>query len=90
MPIISAPVRLLPAGFATQPRRATDGTIFVVVKGSGSAIIDGKTIALTPRTIVVAPSWRSAEFKADSQLVLFGFSDKTAQEKLHLHKKECA
>jgi len=90
MPTISAHVRLLPAGFATRPRRSTDGTIFVVVEGSGSAIIDGKTIALTPRTIVVAPSWRSVEFKADTPLVLFGFSDKTAQEKLHLYKEECA
>jgi gentisate 1,2-dioxygenase len=90
MATISAHVRMLPAGFETRPRRSTDGTIFVVVEGAGEAVIEGQTVALNPRDIVVAPSWKSVVFKADSALVLFGYSDKACQEKLNLYKEENA
>ncbi|WP_447910356.1 gentisate 1,2-dioxygenase [Brevundimonas bullata] len=90
MATISAHVRLLPQGFESKPRRSTDGTIFVVVEGIGEAVIEGETIALKPRDIVVVPSWRSVAFKAASRLVLFGYSDKACQEKLNLYKEENA
>ncbi|HUH09563.1 MAG TPA: gentisate 1,2-dioxygenase [Brevundimonas sp.] len=90
MATISAHVRLLPEGFESKPRRSTDGTIFVVVEGAGEVVIEGETIALKPRDIVVAPSWKSVAFKASSRLVLFGYSDKACQEKLNLYKEENA
>lgn len=90
MATISAHVRLMPAGFETLPRRSTDGTIFVVVEGFGEAVIEGETIALSPRDIVVVPSWKQAVFKAESQMILFGYSDKACQEKLYLYKEENA
>ncbi len=90
MATISAHVRLLPQGFESKPRRSTDGTIFVVVEGTGEAVIEGEAIALKPRDIVVVPSWKSVAFKATSRLVLFGYSDKACQEKLNLYKEENA
>ncbi|SEN67552.1 gentisate 1,2-dioxygenase [Sphingomonas gellani] len=87
MPTISAHIRLLPAGFATRPRRSTDGTVFVVVEGQGTATIEGQQVGLSPRDIVVVPSWHELVLEADSELVLFGYSDKAAQEKLHLYKE---
>jgi len=90
MATISAHVRLLPEGFESKPRRSTDGTIFVVVEGTGEAVIEGETITLKPRDIVVVPSWKSVAFKASSRLVLFGYSDKACQEKLNLYKEENA
>ncbi len=88
MSTISAHVRLMPAGFETRDRRSTDGTIFVVVEGQGEAVVEGETIALAPREILVVPSWKTVRFKAQSQLVLFGYSDKACQEKLNLYKEE--
>jgi gentisate 1,2-dioxygenase len=88
MPTISAHVRLLPAGFAGRDRRATDGTIFVVVEGHGTAVVEGDVIGLGPRDILVVPSWKALRFTADSQLVLFGYSDKACQEKLNLYGEE--
>ena len=88
MATISAHVRLLPAGFESRDRRATDGTIFVVVEGEGEAVIEGETISLKPRDILVVPSWKTSRFKASSQLVLFGYSDKACQEKLNLYREE--
>lgn len=90
MATISAHVRLMPAGFTSLPRRSTDGTIFVVVSGSGEARVESETFSLSPRDIVVVPSWRSVTFSADTELVLFGFSDKAAQQKLRLYKEENA
>lgn len=90
MATISAHVRLMPAGFETRPRRSTDGTIFVVVEGTGEAVIEGETIALNPREILVVPSWKQVVFKATEQLVLFGYSDKACQEKLNLYREENA
>src|SRR5450432_146685 len=87
MPTISAHVRMLPAGFTSRPRRATDGTVFVVVEGSGSARVDGKDIPLQARDTLVVPSWREMVLRADTDLVLFGYSDRTAQEKLGLFRE---
>jgi gentisate 1,2-dioxygenase len=87
MPTISAHVRLLPAGFTTRPRAATDGTVFVVVEGQGTARVDGKDIALEARDTLVVPSWRELVLQADTDLVLFGYSDRTAQEKLGLFRE---
>jgi gentisate 1,2-dioxygenase len=88
MPTISAHVRLLPAGFSTRPRASTDGTVFVVVEGTGSARVDGKDIPLEPRDTLVVPSWRELVLQADTDLVLFGYSDRTAQEKLGLFREQ--
>jgi gentisate 1,2-dioxygenase len=90
MPTIAAHVRLLPAGFETRARRSTDGTIFVVVEGGGEARIGDTVIPLSQRDIFVVPSWHSLVLRADTQLVLFGYSDKAAQQKLNLFKEECA
>ncbi|MBX9749833.1 MAG: gentisate 1,2-dioxygenase [Roseococcus sp.] len=87
MPTIAAHVRLLPQGFTTKPRRATDGTIFVVVSGRGTARINGQDFALMERDTFVVPSWHSLELEAASELVLFGYSDRAAQEKLGLFRE---
>ena len=90
MPTISAHVRLLPEGFETRPRRSTDGTAFVVVEGMGTAYLDDAPVALSERDILVVPSWTQLRLRADSRLVLFGFSDRACQEKLNLYREECA
>jgi gentisate 1,2-dioxygenase len=87
MPTISAHVRLLPAGFTSRPRASTDGTVFVVVEGRGTAHVDGQDVKLDVRDTVVVPSWRDLVIEADSDLVLFGYSDRTAQEKLGLFRE---
>lgn len=90
MPTISAHVRLLPAGFDTRPRRSTDGTVFVVVEGIGTAQVGDRDFALAPRDLFVVPSWKELRLRAASDLVLFAYSDKAAQEKLNLYREECA
>lgn len=90
MPTISAHVRLLPAGFATLPRRSTDGTVFVVVEGSGVARLGEITLNLQSRDVFVVPSWHEVVLEARSDLILFGYSDKAAQVKLGLFREQNA
>lgn len=90
MPTIAAHVRLLPAGFETAPRRSTDGTIFVVVGGHGHAEVGGQAFELRERDLLVVPSWQELKLHAVSELALFGFSDRAAQEKLGLFRESRA
>jgi gentisate 1,2-dioxygenase len=89
MPTISAHARLIPAGFETRSRRATDGTVFVVVTGEGHAEVGEAQIPLRPRDVLVVPSWKPLRFAARRDLVLFGFSDRASQQKLNLYKETC-
>ncbi|CCA91130.1 gentisate 1,2-dioxygenase [Novosphingobium sp. PP1Y] len=84
---ISAHVRLLPAGFETRARQATDGTVFVVCEGEGELLLGDDVIALQPRDVVVVPSWIRHQFRASSELILFGYSDKASQMKLELYRE---
>jgi gentisate 1,2-dioxygenase len=90
MPTIAAHVRLLPAGCATRPRRATDATVFVVVEGRGTARVDGVAHALSDRDLLVVPSWAELTLEAGGDLVLFAYSDAAAQRKLGLWREACA
>jgi len=88
MPGIGAFIRLLPKGFATRAYRATDGTVFSVVEGSGRTELDGETLAWKKRDTFVVPSWRRHRHVADEETVLFSFSDRPVQEKLDLWREE--
>lgn len=88
MPTISAHVRHVPAGFTTSPRRSTDATIFVVVEGAGLAMVGEIEHRLTEGDIFVVPSWDALVVEASCDLVLFGYSDRAAQEKLGLYREK--
>ena len=90
MPTISAHVRLIPAGFETAPRRSTDGTVFVVVEGEGTAWINGEEHRMSERDVLVVPSWNEVRLSASKDLMLFAMSDKATQQKLNLYKEYCA
>ena len=89
MPTIGAFVQLLPDGFAGQPYRATDGTIYCVVEGSGRTSIDGHPFTWEPSDVFVVPSWAAVRHETASDAVLFSFSDRPAQKALGLWREEC-
>jgi len=87
MPTIATFVQLLPAGFASQPYRATDGTVFVCVEGAGETRVGETVLAWEPHDIFVVPSWASHTHHARAEAVLFSFSDRVVQEKLGLWRE---
>jgi gentisate 1,2-dioxygenase len=80
MPTIAAFMQLLPAGFRGAAHRSTDGTIFSVVEGRGRTRIGAETFEWKERDIFVAPSWQTISHEAQTESVIFSFSDRPAQK----------
>ena len=91
MPTLSAAIELWPSGFDSAPYRSTDGTVFVVIEGRGRSEIDDALFDWGENDVLVAPSWALRRHHAQSEAVIFSFSDRAAQEKLGLWREErCA
>lgn len=88
MPTISAFLQLLPHSFKSAPYRSTDATVFVATEGSGRTRIDGQSFEWGPKDIFVAPSWKWIEHEANSESVIFSYSDRTAQQKLGFWREQ--
>jgi gentisate 1,2-dioxygenase len=90
MATMSAYCHKVPSGFGTQKQRSTDGIVFVGVEGSGAININGHDHLIRPRDVVVAPAWAWRTITAETDLVLFSYSDRAAQKKLGLWRGEKA
>jgi len=88
MPTIGTFIQLLPAGFGGAPYRATDGTVYCIVEGSGRSVVGGATFEWAPHDIFVVPSWCEVSHRADQDAVLFSFSDRPVQKALGLWREE--
>ena len=92
MPAMATFMQRLPAGFSGKAYRQTDGAVFSVVEGSGTAYIEGAKGALrfdyTARDHFVVPSWYTLRLESGVGCVLFSFSDRPVQQALGLHKEE--
>jgi len=88
MPTLSALIRLLPAGFASAPYRSTDGMVFAVVEGEGELRVGEQAFSLKPHDVAVVPGWMFHTLRASTDLVLFSYSDRVAQEKLGLFREQ--
>jgi len=88
MPTLATMIRLLPAGFATRPYRGSDSSVFIVVEGRGELRVDGPPFPLAPHDVVVVPGWMLHTLHADTDLVLFSYSDRVAQEKLGFFREQ--
>ncbi|HUC09494.1 MAG TPA: gentisate 1,2-dioxygenase [Stellaceae bacterium] len=88
MPTIGAFIQLLPAGFATRPYRSTDATVFVAVEGCGETRVGDQVLVWEANDIFVVPSWASVSHHAETEAVLFSYSDRPVQEKLGLWREQ--
>ena len=88
MPTIAAFVQLLPKDFSGAGYQSTDGTIYSVVDGIGWAEIDDLKVKLSPKDVFVVPSWSFMKLTAEEDMVLFSFSDRSAQEKLGIWREQ--
>jgi gentisate 1,2-dioxygenase len=88
MPTIAAFLQLLPKNFQGHTYRATDATVYCCVEGSGRSQVGGGTFDWNLHDVFVAPSWSSVSHQADTDAVLFSFSDRAAQKALGLWREE--
>jgi gentisate 1,2-dioxygenase len=88
MPTIAAFLQLLPKGFKSQAYRCTDGTIYSVVEGQGTAVIGNERFDFEPRDTFVVPSWAPLQLESKGEAVLFSFSDRPGQEAMGLWREK--
>jgi gentisate 1,2-dioxygenase len=92
MPTIGTFMQRLPAGFAGQGWRQTDGAVYSVVEGEGEVVVSGAAgevrYAFGPRDHFVVPSWHTARLSSSKGCVLFSFSDRPVHEALGIHREE--
>lgn len=88
MPTIAAFMQLLPAGFATAPYRSTDAAVCSVVEGSGRVRIGDIVHEWAAHDVFVLPNWTVYTLEADSEAVLFSFSDRALQEAAGLWRED--
>src|ERR1700736_2768927 len=87
MPTIGTFIQLLPAGFEGAPYRATDGTVYCIVEGSGRSVVGGITFERAPHALLGVASWCEVSHQAGRDAVLFSFSDRPVQKALGLWRE---
>ena len=87
MPTIGTFMQLLPKGFSGRSYRSTDSTVFAVVEGKGRVTFGDETLHFEPKDVFVMPSWLAYSLHADSESVLFSFSDRPVQQALDLWRE---
>ena len=92
IPTMQPFLQVLPAGFDGRPWRQTDGAVYSVVEGAGTAYIEGPggslRYAFEARDHFVVPSWQTLRLQSTTGCVLFSFSDRPVQQALGIHREE--
>ncbi|RKP55828.1 gentisate 1,2-dioxygenase [Pararobbsia silviterrae] len=84
MPTMATFMQFLPKGFKGRAYRSTDSTVYSVVEGSGTVRIGDRAFEFDPRDVFVVPSWQAVQLEADSDAVLFSYSDRPVLAALNL------
>jgi len=87
-PTMAVFMQWLPKGFSGRRHRSTDGAVYCVVEGRGSAAIGDARWDFAPHDVFVVPSWTFHQFTAETDCVLFSYSDRAAQEALGFWREE--
>lgn len=88
MPTIATTIQLLPKGYHTAPYRSTEAAVLIVLEGSGESKIAETRFAWRERDVLVVPNWAFHEISAETDAVLFSYSERAAQETLGLFREE--
>jgi gentisate 1,2-dioxygenase len=87
IPTLATNMRLLPKGMTTESYRTTATTVFVVVEGEGVSRIGGVEMDWHEHDVMIAPAWTTQEFEAHRDSIIFSYSDRAVQEKLHIWRE---
>jgi gentisate 1,2-dioxygenase len=90
MPTLRAELHRILAGHRTPTVRTAGSAIWVVFRGSGATVIDGRRLCWTTRDMFVTPSWAAVDHEADGDADLFLLSDRPVLDALGLARSEQA
>ena len=75
LPTMGCGLQLLEKGAATKSHRHTISTVYHVVEGCGSSLIDGERFEWSPGDTFAVPTWCWHEHTAEDEAVLFSIND---------------
>jgi gentisate 1,2-dioxygenase len=87
-PTMAVFMQWLPRGHAGRRYRSTDGAVFCVVEGRGSVNVGESRWGFAPHDVFVVPSWEFCQLQAETDCVLFSYTDRAAQEALGFWREE--
>jgi gentisate 1,2-dioxygenase len=87
MPTMQTFLQLLPQSFRGKGHRSTDGAVYSVVEGRGTAEIAGQRFGFQPQDTFVVPPWAVLRLEADEEAVLFSFSNLPVQQAIGIHRE---
>jgi gentisate 1,2-dioxygenase len=90
MPTVRAELHRVLAGHRTPTTRTTGSGIWVVYRGSGATVIDGRRFRWAAGDMFVTPSWAAVDHEAADDADLFLFSDWPALDALGLARTQQA
>ena len=86
-PTMGAHLSRLPEGFKGQNYRSTDGAVFACIEGHGRTRLEKSVLEWKKGDVFVIPTWHSHSHETDDGAVLFGISDRPAQESLGIWRE---
>ena len=90
MPTVRAEMHRVLAGHRTPTVRTAGSGIWVVYRGAGATVIDGRRFRWTAGDMFVTPSWAAVDHEAADDTDLFLFSDGPTLDALGLSRTEKA
>jgi gentisate 1,2-dioxygenase len=88
MPTLRAEMHRVLAGHRTRTTRTVGNVLWVVYRGSGATVIDGRRFRWTAGDMFVAPSWAAIDHEANDDADLFLLSDGPVLEALGLARTQ--
>ncbi|WP_110946353.1 cupin domain-containing protein [Streptomyces avicenniae] len=79
--------RLLPGG-SSAPVRRSGNSVYVVFRGEGSSVIDGRRFDWSAGDMFVVPSWSAAEHRSAAGADLFSLGDAPVLRALGVYREE--
>jgi gentisate 1,2-dioxygenase len=88
IPTVAAFIQWLPPGFAGSDYQSTESRVFNVVEGSGEVKMGDTIHGFAPHDVFVVPAWTPYRIHADTECVVFSYSDRAAQEALGFWREQ--
>jgi gentisate 1,2-dioxygenase len=88
LPTLACGMRRLVGGRSTAPCRRSGNQIFVVYRGAGHSVIDGRRFDWEPGDMFVVPSWSAVEHHAAGTADLFTLSDTPVLRALGIYREQ--
>ncbi len=88
LPTLGCAVHRVRAGGHSAPVRRSGNGIYVVHRGTGSSVIDGRRFDWSPGDMFVAPSWAAVEHFSDEEADLFVLTDAPVLRALGIYREQ--